>query len=110
MIGAGINQETQRPAESYGEHQCGEPDSQKSVDGHKPFTRTTTTRMLGIPQVRALGAGNKPPHTTNKGRKLGLGDQPRLTILKPLFASEDTPVVNERQAQPRQTALGTSAR
>ncbi|GMN23352.1 hypothetical protein TIFTF001_051302 [Ficus carica] len=30
--------------------------------------------------------------------------------MQPLFASEDTPVVNERQAQPRQTAPETSAR
>ncbi|GMN25023.1 hypothetical protein TIFTF001_043853 [Ficus carica] len=33
-----------------------------------------------------------------------------ITPMQPLFASEDTPVVNERQAQPRQTAPGTSAR
>ncbi|GMN47742.1 hypothetical protein TIFTF001_016918 [Ficus carica] len=30
--------------------------------------------------------------------------------MQPLFAFEDTPVVNERQAQPRQTAPGTSSR
>ncbi|GMN71213.1 hypothetical protein TIFTF001_053364 [Ficus carica] len=30
--------------------------------------------------------------------------------MQPLFASEDTPVVDERQAQPRQTAPGTSSR
>ncbi|GMN30544.1 hypothetical protein TIFTF001_046432 [Ficus carica] len=30
--------------------------------------------------------------------------------MQPLFASEDTPVVNERRVQPRQTAPGTSAR
>ncbi|GMN32802.1 hypothetical protein TIFTF001_041790 [Ficus carica] len=30
--------------------------------------------------------------------------------MQPLFASEDTPVVNERQTHPRQTAPGTSAR
>ncbi|GMN21746.1 hypothetical protein TIFTF001_043377 [Ficus carica] len=33
-----------------------------------------------------------------------------ITPMQPLFASEDTPVVNERQAHPRQTAQGTSAR
>ncbi|GMN71895.1 hypothetical protein TIFTF001_055588, partial [Ficus carica] len=33
-----------------------------------------------------------------------------ITPMQPLFASEDTPVVNERQAQPRQTAPETSAR
>ncbi|GMN59680.1 hypothetical protein TIFTF001_028769 [Ficus carica] len=33
-----------------------------------------------------------------------------ITPMQPLFASEDTPVVNERQTQPRQTAPGTSAR
>ncbi|GMN22471.1 hypothetical protein TIFTF001_043528 [Ficus carica] len=33
-----------------------------------------------------------------------------ITPMQPLFASEDTPVVNERQAQLRQTAPGTSAR
>ncbi|GMN60219.1 hypothetical protein TIFTF001_029324 [Ficus carica] len=33
-----------------------------------------------------------------------------INPMQPLFASEDTSVVNERQAQPRQTALGTNAR
>ncbi|GMN66223.1 hypothetical protein TIFTF001_035294 [Ficus carica] len=33
-----------------------------------------------------------------------------ITSMQPLFASEDTPVVNKRRAQPRQTAPGTSAR
>ncbi|GMN47913.1 hypothetical protein TIFTF001_017076 [Ficus carica] len=33
-----------------------------------------------------------------------------ITPMQPLFTSENTPVVNERQAQPRQTAPGTSAR
>ncbi|GMN22508.1 hypothetical protein TIFTF001_045665 [Ficus carica] len=33
-----------------------------------------------------------------------------ITLMQPLFASEDNPIANERQAQPRQTAPGTSAR
>ncbi|GMN33316.1 hypothetical protein TIFTF001_041883 [Ficus carica] len=33
-----------------------------------------------------------------------------INPMQPLFASEDTLVVNERQAQPRQTAPGTSTR
>ncbi|GMN34973.1 hypothetical protein TIFTF001_042145 [Ficus carica] len=33
-----------------------------------------------------------------------------ITPMQPLFASEDTPVVNERQAHPRQTAQGTGIR
>ncbi|GMN64828.1 hypothetical protein TIFTF001_033902 [Ficus carica] len=33
-----------------------------------------------------------------------------ITPMQPLFASEDTPIVNERRAQPRQTAPGISAR
>ncbi|GMN64800.1 hypothetical protein TIFTF001_033857 [Ficus carica] len=33
-----------------------------------------------------------------------------ITSMQPLFASEDTLVVNERQTQPKQTAPGTSAR
>ncbi|GMN20278.1 hypothetical protein TIFTF001_043054 [Ficus carica] len=88
--------------------------------------------MSGIPQVRALGAGNKPPHTTLQGANVGTWRQATsynpqgtsaggwqhatpyhpqrsratyslITPMQPLFASEDTPVVNERQAQPRQT-------
>ncbi|GMN49594.1 hypothetical protein TIFTF001_018758 [Ficus carica] len=33
-----------------------------------------------------------------------------INPMQPLFASEDTPLVDERQAQPRQTAPGTSSR
>ncbi|GMN27087.1 hypothetical protein TIFTF001_044075 [Ficus carica] len=59
------------------------------------------------PQVASAGGWQ---HATPYHQQRSRATYSPITPMQPLFASEDTPVVNERQAQLRQTAPGTSSR